>query len=76
MNELGVIKPREQQMIKLCTVVTDTAKFKKGHPPFPSSEVLKKNMNARLKEFEYFTGFKYQLHHFITYLKTVSVEGK
>ena len=76
MDELNIIKQREKQMIKLCTVVTDTAKFKKGHPPFPSSEVLKKNMNARLKEFEYFTGFKYQLHHFITYLKTVSVEGK
>ena len=75
MDELDVIQPREKQMIKLCTVVTGTAGVKKGHSPFPSSDVLKKNMNARLKEFEYFTGFKSQLHHFITHLKTVSVEG-
>ena len=74
-DELDVLQPREKQMIKLCTVVTGTVGVKKGHSPFPSPEVLKKNMNARLKESEYFTGFKSQLHHFITYLKTVSVKG-
>ena len=71
MDELNIIRQREKQMIKLCTVVTDTARFKKGH-----STSLKKLMNARLNEFEYFTGFKYQLHHFTTYFKTISVEGK
>ena len=72
MNELDVIKPREKQMAKLCEVVTATTGSMKESL---TAYTLKTNIDARLKEFKYFTTFKDQFHHLITHMELVSVEG-
>ena len=72
MNELGVIKPREQQMAKLCAVDTATTGSMKESL---TADTLKTNIDERLKEFKYFTTFKNQFHHLITHMELVSVEG-
>ena len=67
MDDLKEVNLRKRQMAKLCTSSESL--------DVPSIEELEMKINARDKEFQHFAGFKKQLQHFTTCLKTVCVQG-
>ena len=70
-DELNNIQARQDQMSKLCQAATSS----ESPSCLPSFSEIKKELEDRLKEFEFFTNYKDQILQFVTQMGKLPLEG-